>query len=487
MKSSLKVGLWCCFIYLVVACSAWGVTLDTSGTASGKPPIVCHPFLSTEVEFSAEYHKYVFHGSCEGDITGPYTITVIWNPETKRGSENLLLNSNLGQEYEAHFLSECTGDPWLTSATCKCVRRDGDALGLLVSHECPCTPQYLPAEVRASLIQQYQTYNSTPPETPLNLKASGKSKTEISLTWLDASNKEDGFTIERTKEGGTPSNFHVPANSTSYVDTNLSLNTLYSYRIRSDFQGLHSNYSNQASAKTNLMSTDQMGEMTRVFNAPTNLSAELNIQKEIVLHWQDNSSGESGFQIESKTPKTNYMSLATVPFNSTAHIIKDYTANTTYIYRIRAYHGNRYTPYSNEVSFNTSGLNTNSFDSSSQQVSPPPQSESMLAAQPLKPPHRLKAKSLSNSSIKLSWKEICLNVAGYVVERKKQGEFFSVIGKLGPNANIFIDQNLSASTIYYYRIKAFNSVCESEYSKEISVQTKEKGQNTKNKVSAPEE
>ena len=93
----------------------------------------------------------------------------------------------------------------------------------------------------------------TPPANPSGLIANAGTGNQIQLSWTDGSNDEQGFQIERSQIG-TSGPFTVVgtvvANSISYSDNNLQLNTTYYYRIRAYKGGLFSAYTNVANATT---------------------------------------------------------------------------------------------------------------------------------------------------------------------------------------------------------------------------------------------
>lgn len=92
---------------------------------------------------------------------------------------------------------------------------------------------------------------STLPAAPSNLSASIVSTTQINLSWLDNSNNESGFKLERSNNGtsGWSQIATVGSNVTSYANTGLTCGTTYYYRARAYSSGGDSAYSNVASAQ----------------------------------------------------------------------------------------------------------------------------------------------------------------------------------------------------------------------------------------------
>jgi hypothetical protein len=89
------------------------------------------------------------------------------------------------------------------------------------------------------------------PAAPTGLVATALSRSQIRLTWTDASSNETGFRIERSTNGTSFSQIaSVGAGVTSYTSTGLSKNRTYWYRVRAYNAAGNSSYSNTASAQT---------------------------------------------------------------------------------------------------------------------------------------------------------------------------------------------------------------------------------------------
>jgi hypothetical protein len=192
------------------------------------------------------------------------------------------------------------------------------------------------------------------PAAPGNLTAATASSKKIVLAWTDNSGNETGFKIERKK--GAAGTFgqiaNIGANRTGFVDSSLSGNTEYFYRVRAYNAGGHSGYSNEAHATT-LPGTPA---------APGSLTATAISESRIDLAWVDNAGNESGFKIERKSLGGAYAQIAQVGANVTSYSNIGLAANTQYVYRIRAYNASGHSAYSNEagaIPFNNANLALN--------------------------------------------------------------------------------------------------------------------------------
>lgn len=93
---------------------------------------------------------------------------------------------------------------------------------------------------------------STPPlpGEPADLSAEVLSSSEITLGWSDTTENEDGFVIMRKTTGDYNIIAYTEANISSFIDTELSELTQYTYQIQAYNISGYSFYSNEASATT---------------------------------------------------------------------------------------------------------------------------------------------------------------------------------------------------------------------------------------------
>ncbi len=107
--------------------------------------------------------------------------------------------------------------------------------------------------VRAYNAGGYSSYSNNasamtvvcPPTAPSNLQAVSVSASQVTLTWTDNSNNEDGFKIERfvASDNNWIQIAAVGINFTTYQNTGLTCGDTYSYRVRAYNTGGHSEYS----------------------------------------------------------------------------------------------------------------------------------------------------------------------------------------------------------------------------------------------------
>ena len=187
-------------------------------------------------------------------------------------------------------------------------------------------------------------------------------------------------------------------------------------------------------------------------NPPSNLTVTAISSSSLSLQWRDNSTDEVGFQIERCQGATcaNFALLRQVGANSITFTDTSLLANTTYRYRIAAFGKNsRLSAYSN-----IAGAATFS-----------------LATAPVAPGN-LVASAVSSSQINLAWTDNSNNETGFIVERALLSTGpWTQVATTSANIASWANAGLTPATIYYYRVKAYNSVGNSAYSNLASATT----------------
>lgn len=88
------------------------------------------------------------------------------------------------------------------------------------------------------------------------------------------------------------------------------------------------------------------------------------------------------------------------------------------------------------------------------------------------PPSGLMATAASSSQVNLAWTDNSNDENGFKVERKTgvNGAYVQ-LAVLAANATSYSDAGLAPSSTYYYRVRAYNAVGDSDYSSEVSATT----------------
>jgi titin len=249
---------------------------------------------------------------------------------------------------------------------------------------------------------------------PSNLTAT-KASGGVQLSWYDNSWNEDGFTIERSSDGGATWGTldTAAADSYGYLDATASVGATYKYRLKATNGTDESAWSNVAT-------------LAVVPSMPGSLTATSISASRIDLSWAD-VAGETGYVIERGTDRIPFATLTTVGANVSSFSDTNLVAGTRYYYRIRA--------------ISSVGASGNTAAASA--FTRPAQSNLTLTV-------------LATNQITLSWRDV-VGETGYRVERTADGTNWSVIGTRGANVLTFADAGLTANTIYSYRVVAYNT------------------------------
>lgn len=275
-----------------------------------------------------------------------------------------------------------------------------------------------------------------PTPVPTSLTATPAGTTRVNLVWQDNSATETGFLVER-RSGAQAFGLiaNVAPNVTTYQDTALTPDTVYTYRVQAALPEGPTAYSNEASART----------LPLAPNPPVSLTAEGINFFEIELNWQDRSTTETSFEIERKNGSMPFQTIATVPANVTRYVNTGLPPATQYTYRVRALTSTSETAYTNEATAAT------------------------RAALKL-PPDSLTVAPASSTRIDLRWADRSDTETAFEIERSTGGGFV-LVGTVGPNVVRFGDTGLMPQTAYTYRVRARFTDGPSAYSNQASAQT----------------
>jgi hypothetical protein len=181
---------------------------------------------------------------------------------------------------------------------------------------------------------------------PTNLTAVIEASNSIVLNWLDNSENENYFSVERSSDNV---NFKGIAflnrNVITYKDSGSGFQTgqSYQYRIKS--------YSNTDSAVSNTVSIIYGSS---VLIPPKSLTANYNSNIGVIqLDWINDDNNILYIDIERKTESSNFTLQRRIDSSNDFYLDFNIIGSQIYTYRIRGYDLNSYSDFSNEVTIST--------------------------------------------------------------------------------------------------------------------------------------
>ena len=277
--------------------------------------------------------------------------------------------------------------------------------------------------------------------------------TQIDLKWIEplTDNLTDiptSITVYRRADTETDYKLITtlpPYNTSStFTDKNLKAKTKYFYIIRS---------SNSIGESVNAgpLSVTTLGPPSAPTLSPAVGGTDVLGNSIVTLNWKDNSDDEWSFVVERSIGDDKNFNvitpLATVLTNSVSFVNVPLMENVTYFYRIYAQNKYGNSDYSTITSVTTA-------------VTKAPNA-----------PFFLNAKASAQAEITLTWSDAANNEAKFEVERSADNKTFAKIGETLTNVLTYIDKSLADATLYYYRVRAVNSLGNSGYSAVASATT----------------
>jgi len=272
------------------------------------------------------------------------------------------------------------------------------------------------------------------PLAPSGLAVTDSTATTLTLSWIDNSDNEQGFRIERSGDGGLTFSqvAIVLANRTSYRLSGLTPATTYQLRIRAYTGTVMSAYSDVVTGTT------ASGPA-----APGDLVASPRSATEATLTWTDNSNNETLFSIERSTDGIDWTRAATLLANRTSYTVHSLDPLTTYRFRVFALAGSASSAPSNEATATTYDV---------------PQAPSNLIA----------SVGIVNS-VRLDWTDNSDHESGFQIERSLDGTSWSRVAIVTANRSYWNNFGTKSGNTYYYRVRAYDGSIVSAFSNEAAI------------------
>ncbi len=261
------------------------------------------------------------------------------------------------------------------------------------------------------------------PAAPTDLNDTYVSTGQIDIAWMDRSDDETGFKVERKLEGGSWTQVaDLGADTTTYSSTGLTEGFTYVHRVRAYNAYGDSNYSNEDKATTQSSPTPPA--------APSGLTASASLGM-IELDWLDNAGNEDGFILERKVGAGSFAVLeSNLPANTVHYDDTGLDPLTLYTYRVKAFNIYGQSGWSNEASDTTPDPNQ------------PPAAPSDLAV----------SQVVGLNALDLTWNDNSDNETGFEIERTTDSATFTV----GADVASYRDEGLTWGATYTYRVRSYN-------------------------------
>lgn len=192
------------------------------------------------------------------------------------------------------------------------------------------------------------------PAMPAGFRAAAASATQVNLVWT-RDTSVSGYRLDRrTSSTGFVTVAVLSPLAAGFSDTGLVSSTTYTYQLIP--LGFSNNGPPASDTTTTPAAASALEGIAATLPAPSNLSAQVVSTGTIRLTWQDNSTTETGFQVERKNggpaSTADYGRVGTTAANRRT-LDDTVGAGNTYTYRVRAFQGSTptlFSPYSNETS-----------------------------------------------------------------------------------------------------------------------------------------
>ena len=312
----------------------------------------------------------------------------------------------------------------------------------------------------------------TPPYNPSGFGGVALSCNKVDLVWIDGSDNEDGFKIERKEGVGAYSEIGTTlANATSYSDTTVSPEKTYYYRVRAYNSYGNSDYTVEINITIPACGSDIYS--TGMITIRGTWLCDLDLGKETGITYPSfDFFWEQAIGVERYIePKHGAMFhvVGSVNFDSITHSnLKTYSYSSDKI--------NGSDNASNQIPVGTviaAITDEGRYSKFKIEVYGYNLIIKFLTYKENSPnaPSNLTATATSCTNVNLAWTDNADNETGFKIERKESGGTYTEIATVTANTTTYSDTTAVAQKAYYYRVMAYNSFGNSSYTNEANVTT----------------
>ena len=277
---------------------------------------------------------------------------------------------------------------------------------------------------------------TAPPASPVDLTATAVDGQSVNVAWSDRSTTEDGYEVQRSRDGYSWSVVAtLSASTTSYLDGGLIPDTRYVYRVRPLKDGGFGDFSNADDAVT-------PGSAPL---APSSVQASPAGSTIVLISWSSSSPSVTDFRVERSGPdQTSWVTVPSDPWYT--YQLYDYgrDAEQQVCYRVFA---------RNAVG-----------------ESPP---SPVDCTTPPAAPTNFEASSTEAGTVDLTWQDNSPTNELYIVERYVSGYYYyyyEQVAVLDGSATSYRDSGLAPGQYYAYRVVAASDGGYSDYTGDYWVQ-----------------
>jgi hypothetical protein len=277
-----------------------------------------------------------------------------------------------------------------------------------------------------------------PPDGPRELSVAAMTGTSITMSWLDMSDDEANFIVQRR---GINSDWTtiatLPAGTESYTDTGLTPGIPYAYRVEA----------------ANLIGRSDSRQVLPVVtpgplpHRPSEVQAWPIGTGQVFIGWVPQGGPILGYAVWRKGGGTDWAQVSLV-WNPSAsgYIDSGLKSDTGYIYRVRVIGTNGTSEWSDEVPV----------------LTPSPS---------LSAPASLAGSAVSSTQVNLTWTLGGIGETGVTVWRKVGAGAFVRIAVLPAGTTSYSDTTAAAGTTYTYQVRVNNNYYVSLFSNQVTVTT----------------